>query len=160
MPDAMERLGRSKYLIFIDWTDDKTFTSNVWTRVKKSTENTYTANEQTEDYDYIDSDDTVTEVIGNQLAIAFNQANIDGDTNYDKLEEIMANLPTGEATKRPVLFCFGGSAKRAVRAIATITDKELSTTDGMITGSLAISEKTTGTYTISQGAPVFTPSTP
>lgn len=38
MPDALQtaltRLGRSRYMVFIDWTNDQTFTNNVWTRVK------------------------------------------------------------------------------------------------------------------------------
>ena len=63
MPDnVLERLGRSTYQVFLDLTQDTTFASSVWTRVKKSTQATMTANEQTEDYDYIDNDDTQTEI--------------------------------------------------------------------------------------------------
>lgn len=157
---VLERLGRSKFQVFIDWTNDTTFTDNEWTRVKKSTQATYTANEQTEDYDFIDDDDTITELIGNQLQIALDQANIDGDTNYENLEEMMAKLPTGESAKRPVLFLFGGSSKRAVRGMASFTDKELSPTDQTISYTLNVSEKVSGTYTITSGEPVFTPDTP
>ena len=155
----LERMGRSKYQIFIDWTNDTTFAANVWTRVKKSTQSTYTANEQTEDFDYIDNDDTITELIGNQVQIELDQANIDGDTNYENLEQMMAELPTGEAAKRPILFLFGGSSKRAVRAIASFSDKELSPTDQTISYKLNLSDRETGTYTISDGVPSFTPST-
>ena len=158
--NAITRLGRSKFLIFFDWTRDFTFTDNVWTRLKKSTANTYTANENTEDFDYIDSDDTVTEIVGNSLAIEFDQALLDGDTNYENLEKMMAELPTGEEAKVPILYCFGGSSMRAVRAIATITDKALTPTDGTIGASASISDKTTGTYTISDGTPTFVEPTP
>ncbi len=157
---VLERLGRSRYMVFIDWTNDQTFTNNVWTRVKKSTQSTYTANEETEDFGYIDSDDDVTEIVGNKLSIALDQANVDGDPNYDNLEEMMVELPTGEDAKRPVLYCFGGRAKRAVRGIGTFMDKELSPTDRAISYTANVSDKVAGTYEVVDGAPVFTPNTP
>ena len=161
MPDnVLERLGRSTYQVFLDLTQDTTFASSVWTRVKKSTQATMTANEQTEDYDYIDNDDTQTEIVGNQIAIALDQANIDGDDVYEFLEEMMVKFPTGESAKVPFLYLMGGSDKRAVRGIASISDKELSPTDRTISYNLNVLEKASGTYTVSQGVPTFTPDTP
>jgi len=161
MPDALQtaltRLGRSRYMVFIDWTNDQTFTNNVWTRVKKSTQSTYTANEETEDFGYIDSDDDVTELVGNKLSIALDQANIDGDPNYNHLEQMMVDLPTGEDAKRPILYCFGGSSMLAVRGIGTFIDKELSPTDKTISYSVSVADKVAGTYEVVSGAPVFTP---
>jgi len=155
---VLERLGRSKYLVFIDPDQDFTFTDNNWVRVKKSTQSTYTANEQTEDFDYIDSDDTITEIVGNQIQIALDQANIDGDPVYEFLEQQIAETPTGESAKVPVLYCFGGTSMRAVRAIASISDKELSPTDRQISYNLNVADKVVGTYEVNDGEPSFTPS--
>jgi hypothetical protein len=54
----------------------------------------------------------------------------------------------------------GGSDKRAVRGIASISNKELSPTDRTISYTLNVLEKKSGTYTVSQGVPTFTPDTP
>lgn len=154
--DVLERLGRSKYIPFIDIDRDFEFEDNNWKRVDKSTVGDYTANENTEDFDYIDNDDTQTEVTGNSPTISLEIANIDGNAVYDFMEEQIVNLPTGENAKVPFLFCFGGSEKHAQRGIASITDKALSPTDQKITFTLNILEKEVGTYTITDGVPEFT----
>lgn len=66
-------------------------------------------------------------------------------------------MPTGSDVKVPFLMCFGGTAKKAWRCVATITSKVLNTVDGKITFSIKLGgdiEK--GTYTITEGAPTFT----
>lgn len=150
---VLERLGRSKYIPFIKINDE-------WKRVDKSTIGDYTANEVTEDFDYIDNDDTITEVTGNNASIGLEIANIDGNPVYDYMEEMLVSLPTGEDAKVEYLFCFGGSGKKAQQGTATVTDKALSPTDQKITFTLSIVEKETGTYIVEDGVPTFTPDTP
>ena len=149
MPNALERLGRSKYIPFIK-------IDGAWKRVDKSTVGDYTANEVTEDFDYIDNDDTVTEVTGNNASISLEIANIDGNPVYDYMEDMLVNLPTGEDAKVEYLFCFGGSGLKAQKGTATVTDKALSPTDQKITFTLSVVEKETGTYTIDEGVPSYT----
>lgn len=158
MSDTLTRLGRSKFIPFIDIANDPTWTSNSWKRVDKSTVGDLTIGEATEDFDYIDNDDTVTVVTGNNPTISLEIANIDGNDVYDFMIEFLTNAPTGEDAKIPFLYCFGGSDTYAWRGVATVTDKVLSPTDQKISFTLNVEEKEVGTYTISEGTPSFTPS--
>ena len=158
--EELKQLLRNDFLVFIDPTQDFTFENNDWTRVKKSTESTYTANEQTEENDFIDSADTETDVIGNALAIKLNQRNIQNDPVYEFLQTQMIELPTGEDCKVPALYCFPNG--QAVRGIAPIMDKELSPTDKSIDYSLTgVTNRTIGTWEINESTQEveFTPST-
>lgn len=161
LTETLKQFLRNDYLVFLDPTQDFTFANNDWTRVKKSTESTYTANEQTEDNDFIDSADTETDVIGNALAIKLNQRNIEGDAIYEFLEMQMIELPTGEDSKVPVLYCFPNG--KAVRGIAPIMDKELSPTDKSIDYSLTgVTNRVIGDWEINETTHKveFTPDTP
>ena len=160
MPDTVKRLLQDDYAIFLDLTQDFTFENNEWTRVKKSTQATYTPNEQTEEYNYIESHNSQVEIVGNNLQIALDQANIDGDPIYNFLEGQMVKLPTGEEAKVPFLYLMGGEDMLAVRGIASISDKELSPTDKTINYTLNAIETKDGTYEIVNKKPVFTPTTP
>lgn len=153
MATGLERLGRSKYIPFIKIEND-------WKRVDKSTVGDLALGEVTEDFDYIDNDDTQTEITGNKPTISLEIANIDGNPVYDFMEQMIVNAPTGENAKVEFMFCFGGSDKNAWEGTASVTDKALSPTDQKITFTLNVLEKTIGTYTITDGEPTFTPVTP
>ncbi len=152
MADALTRLGRSKFIPFIK-------VDNEWKRVDKSTVGDLELGEVTEDYDYIDNDDTITEVTGNQPTISLEIANIDGNPVYDFMEKMIVDAPTGEDAKVDFLYCFGGSEKYAWSGKASVTEKALSPTDQKISFTLNVLEKTIGTYTITDGEPTFTPNT-
>ena len=161
MAEGLERLGRSKYIPYIDVDNDKTFTSNSWERVDKSTVGDLALGEVTEDFDFIDNDDTQTEVTGNKPTISLEIANIDGNPVYDFMEGMVVDAPTGENAKVPFMYCFGGSEHKAWQGIASVTDKTVSPTDKKISFTLNVLEKTVGTYVIGQdGKPTFTPDTP
>ena len=157
MSDAMKKLTRNQFIPFLDVAKDSTFVANTWKRIDYSTIFEMTMNEQEEDMDYICFENAVTEINSNQPELPQEIACYEGNPIYDFMFEQFFNMPTGSAVKVPFLMCFGGSAKKAWRCMATITSKVLNTVDGKITFSIKMGgdiEK--GTYTISDGSPTFT----
>ena len=158
MPEAMTKLKKNSFIPFLDVAKDATFLANDWGRIDYSTIFELTMGEQEEDMDYICFESPVTEINTNQPELPQEIALYEGNKMYDFMAEEFYNLPVGSDCKVPYLLCFGGSDKRAWRGMCTITSKVLNTVDGKITFTMKIGgdiEK--GTYTITDGAPSFTP---
>lgn len=150
---VLTRLGRSKFIPFIK-------IDGVWKRVDKSTIGDLALGEVTEDFDFIDSDDTQTEVTGNNPSLPLEIANIDGNPVFNFIQNMIIDAPTGEDAKVEYLYCFGGTEQRAWSGKASVTEKVLSPTDKHISFTLNILSHDKGTYTITDGVPTFTPETP
>ena len=157
MGDTMTKLTRNLFIPFLDTAKDSTFAENTWKRIDYSTIFELTMNEQEEDMDYICYANAVTEINSNQPELPQEIALYEGNPIYDFMFDQFFNMPIGSAVKVPFLMCFGGTAKKAWRCMATITSKVLNTVDGKITFSIKLGgdiEK--GTYTIESGVPTFT----
>ena len=153
---AMTKLKRNQFIPFLDVEKDTTLQACSWKRVDYSTIFELTMNEQEEEMDYICFENAVTEINANQPELPQEIACYEGNPIYDFMFEQFFNMPTGSDVKVPFLMCFGGTAKKAWRCVATITSKVLNTVDGKITFSIKLGgdiEK--GTYTITEGVPTF-----
>lgn len=152
---AVTRLTREQFLIFLDTARDFTFVAPTWKRIDKSTLFEYSLNEVTQTNAYIDSDIDTTEVTGNAPSMPQEIQILEENAIYDMVAGLIQSRPTGEDTKVPFLLCFGGTDAVAQRGVATLTDKKLNTVDGKASFTLNFAEIENGTYTISDGVPVF-----
>ena len=152
----MTKLKRNQFIPFLDVEKDTTLQACSWKRVDYSTIFELTMNEQEEEMDYICFENAVTEINSNQPELPQEIACYEGNPIYDFMFGQFFNMPTGSDVKVPFLMCFGGTAKKAWRCVATITSKVLNTVDGKITFSIKLGgDIDKGTYTITEGVPTF-----
>lgn len=157
MANAMTKLTKDQFIPFLDVAEDKTYKASDWARIDLSTIFELAINPQSESMDYICYKNAVEEVLSNQPELPQEIALYEGNPMYDYMAEKLYNLPTGDDCKVPFLLCFGGTTKRAWRGICTLLLDTLSTTDGKISFSMKMGgDIELGTYTISDGQPVFT----
>ena len=153
---AMTKLKRNQFIPFLDVEKDTTLQACSWKRVDYSTIFEMTINEQEEEMDYILLENVVTEINSNHPDPLQEIASYEGNPIYDFMFEQFFKKPTGSDVKIPFLKCFGGTAKKAWRCVATITSKVLNTVDGKITFSIKLGgDIDKGTYTITEGVPTF-----
>ena len=154
---AMTKLTRDQFIPFLDTTKDTTFATSTWKRIDSSTIFELTMHEQEEDMDHICYPNAATEINSNKPELPQEIAVYEGNPIYDFMFEQFFNMPTGSDVKVPFLMCFGGTAKKAWRCVATITSKVLNTVDGKITFSIKLGGTIDkGTYSIEDGVPTFT----
>lgn len=153
---ALAKLKKSQFLMFLDTAVDKTFSSNVWARIDKSTIFDLAFNPQTTSNDYIDSDIPEEEVDKYQPEMSQEITLLEGNPMFDFMYEMAYNLPTGEEVKIPYLLCFGGSTKRAWQGVATVLVNNLNAVEGKITFTIKFNTIDKGTYEVVDGAPEFT----
>ena len=91
---GLTTLNRSKSLIFLD-TGDST-SSYDWTRIDKSTVFDLQLNAETVDYDFIDDDNTVTELDKYKPTMDQEIVTVDGNPMYEFMENLFYQLPSGE----------------------------------------------------------------
>ncbi len=162
---ALTTLNRSKSLIFID-TGDST-ASYTWTRIDKSTVFDLTVNAVENDYDFIDDDNTVKELDKYQPTMEQEIMTVEGNPMYEYMEQLFYDLPTGEEAKKPTLIVFprniGTGSTASYHAwlcpASTLTVKNFNSQDKKIYWTIAFNNITKGTATVSDGVPVFTPTT-
>jgi hypothetical protein len=153
---AMTKLTRDRFIPFLDTAKDSTFTANTWKRIDCSTIFELKVGEQEEDKNYICYPNAVTEISSNKPELPQEIALYEGNPMYDFLINEFYELPTGSDCEVPFLICFGGTAKKAWRGIATITSKTLNTVDGKLSFTIKVGgDVEKGTYTISDGVPSF-----
>lgn len=158
MPDVLTKLTKNMFIPFLDVAKDSTMKACEWKAIDLSTIFSLAMNENTEEKDYICYKDPVTEVINNKPQLPQEIALYEGNPMYDFMFNEFFSMPIGAECKIPFLMCFGGTAKKAWRCLATITSKELSTVDNKLSFTIEMGgdiEK--GTYTITGGVPTFTP---
>ena len=153
---ALTKLKKSQYMIFLDIAKDLTMQACDWKRITKSTVFELSMNPQSETYDWIDQDIPEEVVENNQPEMGQEVAMYEGDPLFDFIHDLFISCPTGEAVKVPYLNCFGGSAKKAWRGIATILFDTLNSVDGKITFTIKINTVEKGVYDVVEGVPTFT----
>lgn len=159
---ALTTLNRSKTLLFID-TAAEGSTTSVWSRVDKSTIFDLALNPQTEDYDFIDDDNTQTELKNYKPSLDQEILTVDGNPIYDFMENFFYNLPSGEQAKRDVMVVFpkniGSTASpsfHAWKANSTLSLGSFNTQDKKITWTINFGAIKKGTATVSDsGVPTF-----
>jgi hypothetical protein len=158
---ALTTLNRSKSLIFLD-TGDSTSSYN-WTRIDKSTVFDLQLNAETVDYDFIDDDNTVTELDKYKPTMDQEIVTVDGNPMYEFMENLFYQLPSGEDAKRPALVVFPRNISTGSTASyhawlcpkATLTIKNFNSQDKKIYWNIAFGNITKGTATVNNGVPVF-----
>lgn len=130
-----------------------------WTRIDKSTIFSLNPNPQTEKEDYICHETPVTVVDHYEPELPQEIVMNEGNPMYDFIFDLFYSLPVGSECVVPALICFPGSGKKAWRVKENVLVLgEMNTVDKKISFTLNLGgdiEK--GTYTITQGAPTFTP---
>lgn len=155
---AMKKLGKDKFIPFID-TSDTVGSSNwvpTWKRVDLSTIFSLAPNPQESTEDYICYESAITEVTSYQPSLPQEISIVEGNPVYDFLFDKFYSMEAGAMTV-PALICFGGTAKKAwqLRA-ATITLGELNTVDGKLSFTMNLGgDREKGTYTINEGSVTF-----
>lgn len=156
---AMESLSRSKFVPFID-VSETINTSNwtpEWKQVKYSTTNTVALNPQTETVDYIYMDAATTETTGFEPSVALETKAMEGEPVYDCMFKHFYELKTGSGMNVPLLYCFGGSEKKAwLCKNATVEFSDFATTDEKLSWTHHLGGAQLGTYLITEGVPEFT----
>lgn len=155
--NALTKLKKSQYIIFLDILKDLTLEKSSWKRICKSTVFELALNPQSESREWIDSDTPEEEVMSNQPELPQECALYEGDPVFDFLHDLFVSCPTGEEVKVPYFICFGGTKKQAWRGVATILFDTLNSVDGKISFTIKINSVNRGTYAIVDGAPTFTP---
>ena len=158
---ALTTLNRSKSLIFMD-TGDST-SSYTWTRIDKSTVFDLTLNAVTNDYDFIDDDNTVSELDKYQPSMDQEIMTVVGNPMYEYMENLFYNLPSGEDAKKPTLIVFPRNISSGSTASyhawlcpkSTITIKNFNSQDKKIYWSINFNNITKGTATVNNGEPTF-----
>lgn len=161
---ALTTLNRSKSLIFVD-TGDST-SSYTWTRIDKSTVFDLQLNAVTNDYDFIDDDNTVSELDKYQPSMDQEIMTVVGNDMYEYMENLFYNLPSGEDAKKPTLIVFPRNISTDSTASyhawlcpkSTITLKNFDSQAKKIYWTIAFNNITKGTATVNDGVPVFSAS--
>ena len=162
---ALTTLNRSKSLIFVD-TGDST-SSYTWTRIDKSTVFDLQLNAVTNDYDFIDDDNTVSELDKYQPSMDQEIMTVVGNEMYEYMEDLFYSLPTGEDAKKPTLIVFPRNISTGTTASyhawlcpkSTLTIKNFNSQDKKIYWTIAFNNITKGTATVTDGVPVFSETT-
>lgn len=135
----------------------------VWARIGKSTIFDLVANAQTEDNDFIENEMAVTDIVSYKPELAQELQSNKGDAAFDYLYEMLYNLPTGEAVKKPLLIVFDGNQGtdeapvfRAWNTMATLTLDHFDSVAEKIYFKFSIYSIERGTATVTDGKPVFT----
>ena len=128
-----------------------------WKRIDLSTVFDLDARAKTATLDYISYETPVEEIERYQPRLPQEVALYEGDAIYDFVFKQLYDLPVGEGAQVPLLMCFGGQQKKAwqVRR-CTLEVGNLNTVTGKLTFTLHMGGNIErGTYTISDGVPVF-----
>ena len=136
----------------------------VWTRIKKSTDNTVTMNPSTKDFDYIDEDKPVTEIDYYAPTLAQPITMYKGNSDFEYMFNKFFTQAVGDDAHTDVLIIFynavTGSAWKAWKTDCTLSFDNLNPVDSTITVNINFAGTTDkGTVTVSGGAPVFASST-
>lgn len=156
---SLTQLKKTDFIPFIDTSGTINTSSWVptWVRVSRSTICSLNPNPQTVTEDFISYDTPATIITGYQPELPLDLSTYEGDPAFDFIYEMFFDLPVGSEATVPLLFCFGGTDKRAWRnQSATLQLGELSTVDKKISFSSKLGgtiEK--GTYSIADGVPTF-----
>ena len=161
---ALTTLNRSKSLIFMD-TGDST-SSHEWTRIDKSTVFDLQLNAETVDYDFIDDDNTVTELDKYKPTMDQEIVTVEGNPMYEYMETLFYELPSGEDAKKPTLVVFPRNISSGTTASyhawlcpkSTLTIKNFNSQDKKIYWTIGFGNITKGTAKVVDGSPVFTTS--
>lgn len=154
---SLVKLTKNLYIPFLDTAKDLTYAACTWKPIDLSTTFALTVGEVEEERDYISYENAVTEIVSNKPELPQEIALYEGNPIYDFVMAELYDLPVGEECKVPILMCFGGTGKKAWRAICTLSKKVLNTVDGKITFSCMLGGTVDkGTYVITAGVPVFT----
>ena len=155
--DPVKKLKRSEAIPFLN---AGTVDAPAWVRAGRSTICSIEFGAQTSDVDFIMYDSTQTELDAYKPTIPLEQAIYEGDPCYDFLAEKVDALDVADAVIG-FLFCFPGTPKKAWRvdeAQCVLTAEDFAGSPAAITYTINLNgERQTGTYTIADGVPTFTP---
>lgn len=158
---AMTKLRKHEYIPFLDvsGTANTSAWEPDWKRIDLSTIFDLSANPETESMDYISYEVPVEEISKYVPELPQEIALYEGNPTYDYMFNMFYNLPVGDATKIPMLMCFGGKDKKAWQVKQTVVVLgSLNTVDGKLSFTLKLGgDIERGTYAIADGKPTFTP---
>ncbi|MBQ7976817.1 MAG: hypothetical protein IJ300_14120 [Clostridia bacterium] len=148
------KLKKTEFIPFLDTSGGAT--DATWKRIARSTIFSLNPSPQTESLDYISTEIPVEEVKNYIPELPQETALYEGDPIYDFMFQKFYELPVGSACVVPALICFGGTSKKAWRCNATLVLGELNTVDGKLSFTIKFGGNIDrGTYTITDGSPVF-----
>lgn len=138
--------------------------SPVWTRIKKSTDNTITMNPSTKDFDYIDQDKPTSEIDYYAPSLSQPITMYKGEADFEAVFDKFFSQAVGNDAHADILIIFynsvSGSAYKAWKTDATLSFDNMNPVDSTITVNVVFAGTTdTGTVTVTDGTPVFTSTT-
>lgn len=158
MPE-LTRLKKYQTMLHINTSST---TTPSYARIGKSTVFDLVMNAQTEENDFIDSEQITTDIMSYKPEIAEELQCNKGDTAFDYLYEMFKSRPTGEAVKKNVLLTFAGNkgtdsepAFDAWDTESTITLDHFDSVAEKIYFNISINKITRGTVTVEDGVPSF-----
>lgn len=131
----------------------------VWKRILYSTVFSLNPSPQTTSMDFISLETPIEEVETYKPELPQDIALYEGDPAFDFFYDLFQSLPTGSDAKLPTLLCFGGTTKVAWQIPeTTVVFGALDSVGNKLSFTLKFSgDIALGTYTITDGVPVFTP---
>lgn len=133
----------------------------TWARLKLSSRLEIAVNAKTEDYDFIDNENTVTDVSNYQPSLSQENMCEEGDSAFDYLWGMFYDLPVGSDAETDCLVVFPKAGTTAGTFVAwklpmTIILNSFNAVDKKITYDLkAAGDTVLGTVTVAAGVPTF-----
>lgn len=135
-----------------------------WARIDRSTIFDLALNPNSQETDYISLEAPIEEVDKYKPELPQEIALYRGNKIYDFVEQMVINLPVGDAIRVPALICFPPKPSTSTPTIAAwqVLDCRLllsnyNSVDGKITFTLKLGgDIDKGTVTITEGVPTFT----
>jgi hypothetical protein len=156
---SLERLKKYQTLLHINTSSTSTAS---WARIGKSTVFDLVMNAQTEENDFIEDEQTTTDIMSYKPEIAEELQCNKGDAAFDFLYEMFKSRPTGEAVKKEVLITFAGNTGTEQSPTfdgwdteSTITLDHFDSVAEKIYFKISINKITEGTVTVTDGVPSF-----
>jgi len=148
-------------MLFLNTSSTET---ESWARIGRSTVFDLVMNAQTEENDFIEDEQTTTDIMSYKPQISEELQANKGDAAFDYIYEMFKSRPTGEAVKKDVLLVFAGNIGTedspkfdAWKCNATITLDHFDSVAEKVYFSIAINKITEGEATVtSGGVPSFT----
>ena len=147
-------------MLFLD--ADTTGSAEDWARIGKSTVFDLVMNAQTEENDFIEDEQTTTDIMSYKPEIAEELQTNKGDKAFDLIYKMFKDRPTGEEVKKSALVIFAGNIGSesdpkfdAWKCNVTITLDHFDSVAEKIYFSIAINKVESGTATVDDGVPTF-----
>lgn len=133
-----------------------------WARIGRSTVFDLVMNAQTEENNFIEDEQTTTDIMSYKPAISEELQANKGDAAFDYVYEMFKSRPTGENVKKDVLLVFAGNIGSeeapkfdAWKCNATLTLDHFDSVAEKVYFSIAINKIIEGEATVEGGVPTF-----